>query len=119
MKVETFDSCPCCGGEFRDADHPKAILHLVTVGVQRSILRELITHFPEFVPKERLVQSVYGYRGPDNADGNVEVFILHLRRRIAETKFVIRSSRGVGYRLERKGAASMTHPKRLMEAFNV
>ena len=84
MKVETFDSCPCCGGEFRDADHPKAILHLVTVGVQRSILRELITHFPEFVPKERLVQSVYGYRGPDNADGTVEVFILHLRRRIAE-----------------------------------
>lgn len=100
--MTTHVPCPCCGSPLDQRDHPEILLHSVTVGAQRLILRELINSYPNFVTKQKLISLIYGYGGSENADGTIETYICRLKIRISQSPFSIFNSRGVGYRLEKK-----------------
>jgi DNA-binding response OmpR family regulator len=65
-----------------------------------SILEYLMLHAETVVPKAKLLQAISGW--DDNIAPNaVEVYVSRLRAKIEGTGVVVRTVRGVGYRLER------------------
>ncbi len=62
-----------------------------------SLLEKLMDHAGTYVTKSRLADSVYGF-GQDVTDNAVEAIVSRLRKRLGRQ--VIRTLRGVGYRLE-------------------
>jgi DNA-binding response OmpR family regulator len=67
-----------------------------------SILEYLMLHAGAVVPKEKLLQAVSGWA--DSLGPNaIEVYVSRLRAKLEDAQVMIRTVRGVGYRLEETG----------------
>jgi DNA-binding SARP family transcriptional activator len=69
---------------------------------QRAVLALLLLARGEVVPAERLVESLWGDRGPANAAGVLQSYVSHLRRRLqpgaaARERSAVIVSEGRGY----------------------
>lgn len=64
-----------------------------------SIMEYLVLHADSVVPKDKLLQAISGW--DDNLGANaIEVYVSRLRGKLEGTGVLIRTVRGVGYRLE-------------------
>lgn len=67
-----------------------------------SIMEYLVLHADSVVPKDKLLQAISGW--DDNLGANaIEVYVSRLRGKLEGTGVMIRTVRGVGYRLEESG----------------
>lgn len=66
---------------------------------EREVLESLMIAAPSLVKKDSLIQSVAGWQA-DVSSNAIEVYISRLRPKIEPLGFIIRSIRGIGYRLE-------------------
>ena len=65
-----------------------------------TLLSLLLEHAGRVVPRERMEQTLYGW--VKEVDSNtIEVYVHHLRKKLGSD--LIRTVRGVGYRIEKAG----------------
>jgi DNA-binding response OmpR family regulator len=64
-----------------------------------AILEQLLMMSPAVVSKDRLVQSLAGW-DKDITPNAIEVHVSRLRAKIAQARVVIRTVRGIGYRVD-------------------
>ena len=72
-------------------------------GKELELLEQLLLNKNQIVPKENLIQRIWGYED-ESEYNNVEVYITFIRRKLKliESKVNIKAVRGIGYKLEEK-----------------
>ena len=74
-------------------------------GREYEILEQLVLSSPRVVAKQKLADSL-GEHDSELTPNAIEAYISRLRTKLAGSGVVIRTLRGVGYRLEEKGAGN-------------
>jgi DNA-binding SARP family transcriptional activator len=70
---------------------------------QQALLAVLILHANEFVPRERLIDELWGGAPPTTAGKAVQVYVSHLRKLLAHNGEQAISTRSGGYLLSLDG----------------
>ncbi|WP_428927847.1 response regulator transcription factor [Marinibacterium sp. SX1] len=68
---------------------------------EAALLDALIRHQGQFLSKERLYDSLYGFEDTDVGVNAIELYIARLRKKFAGSGVSIATRRGVGYRIGR------------------
>lgn len=68
-------------------------------GREWDVLEHLMLAAPKVVSKKRLIESLGSWDG-ELSPNAVEIYVSRLRAKLAESKVLIRTVRGIGYRLE-------------------
>lgn len=106
LKRQTF-TCPCCGGFIGEAASVDEIIASLSPNSRTTIFKLLAKHIGRYVPKNQIMNDLFGYYQPETAAMAVNVYMTHLRKEIAPFGWTIvcqgrtggRGAEGALYRL--------------------
>ena len=75
---------------------------------EAALLAVLMHHRGQYLSKQRLYDSLFGFNETDVGVNAVELYIARLRKRVAGSPVAITTQRGIGYRIGAHGRADGT-----------